>query len=70
MFDKGTMSEYIKANGGNINGSKIALSLTIKKGAVYLAAILVKELHSQTINDMFGDDDLDNLFAENPFEDA
>lgn len=70
MFDKGTMSEYIKANGGNINGSKIALSLTIKKGAVYPSAILVKELHSQTINDMFGDDNLDDLFAENPFEDA
>ena len=63
MFDKGTMSDYIKANGGNINGSKVVLSVTIKKGAVYPSAILVKELHSQTINDMFGGDDLDNLFA-------
>ena len=70
MFDKGTMSDYIKANGGNINGSKIALSLTIKKGAVYPAAILVKELHSQTINDMFDGNELDNLLSENPFEDA
>ena len=70
MFDKGTMTEYIKAKGGNINESKIALSLTIKKGAVYPSAILVKELHSQTINDMFGDDNLDDLFAENPFENA
>ena len=70
MFDKGTMTDYIKANGGNINGSKIALSLTIKKGAVYPAAILVKELHSQTINDMFDGNELDNLLAENPFEDA
>lgn len=70
MFDKGTMSEYIKANGGNINGSKIALSLTIKKGAVYPSAILVKELHSQTINDMFDGNELDNLLSENPFEDA
>ena len=70
MFDKGTMSEYIKLNGGNINGSKVVLSVTIKKGAVYPSAILVKELHSQTINDMFGGDDLDDLFAENPFEDA
>lgn len=70
MFDKGTMSDYIKVNGGNINGSKIALSLTIKKGAVYPAAILVKELHSQTINDMFDGNELDNLLAENPFEDA
>lgn len=70
MFDKGRMSDYIKANGGNINGSKIALSLTIKKGAVYPAAILVKELHSQTINDMFDGNELDNLLAENPFEDA
>ena len=70
MFDKGTMSEYIRVNGGNINGSKIALSLTIKKGAVYPAAILVKELHSQTINDMFDGNELDNLLAENPFENA
>ena len=70
MFDKGTMSDYIKANGGNINGSKIALSLTIKKGAVYPVAILVKELHSQTINDMFDGNELDNLLSENPFEDA
>lgn len=70
MLDKGTMSDYIKANGGNINGSKIALSLTIKKGAVYPAAILVKELHSQTINDMFDGNELDNLLSENPFEDA
>ena len=50
------VDDYI-ADNGNINGSKVILSITIKEGAIYPAAILIKELKKQTIEDMFEDVD-------------
>lgn len=52
LEDLGKMMEYIEAN-GNINGSKVVMLLTLKPGAVYPQAILIKELKKQTIADMF-----------------
>ena len=52
------IDDYIAEN-GNINGSKVIMSITIKDGAIYPNAILIKELHKKTINDMFAEcDDL------------
>lgn len=52
FVDKGTMADYV-ADNGNINGSKVALMLTLKPGAIYPKAIIVKELHAQSLSDMF-----------------
>lgn len=52
LEDLGKMMEFIEAN-GNINGSKVVMMLTLKPGAVYPQAILIKELKKQTIADMF-----------------
>lgn len=62
LEDLGKMMEFIEKN-GNINGSKVVLMLTLKPGAVYPQAILIKELKKQTIADMFMDipDDFDEL---------
>lgn len=59
LQDLGYMMEYIEDN-GNINGSKVIVLITIKKGAIYPQAILIKELHQQNISDMFAalDDEL------------
>ena len=58
--DLGNLVDDYIAENGNINGSKVIMSITIKEGAVYPNAILIKELHKRTINDMFVecDDDL------------
>lgn len=50
--DCGTMMSFIEAN-GNINGSEVVLMATLKPGAIYPQAILVKKLHTQTIGEMF-----------------
>lgn len=57
MQDLGNLIDDYIADNGNINGSKVILSLTIKEGAIYPAAILIKELEKQTIEDMFEDVD-------------
>ena len=50
--DYGTMMDYI-ADNGNINGSEVVLMVTLKPGAIYPQAILIKKLHTQTIGEMF-----------------
>ena len=50
--DCGTMMSFIEAN-GNINGSEVILMVTLKPGAIYPQAILIKKLHTQTIGEMF-----------------
>ena len=64
LKDLGTMWNYIQDN-GNINGSKVVLLVTLKPGAIYPQAILIKELHQTNIEDLFngfmetnGDDEL------------
>lgn len=64
LVDCGTMMSFIEAN-GNINGSKVVLMVTLKPGAIYPQAILIKELHQTNIEDLFngfmdvdGDDSL------------
>ena len=57
IIDKGDMTDYIADNGGNINGSKVVVSVTIKPGAIYPAAMIIKELHKQDIASMFDTDD-------------
>ena len=50
--DCGTMMSFIEAN-GNINGSEVVLMVTLKPGAIYPQAILIKKLHTRTIGEMF-----------------
>ena len=64
LIDCGTMMSFIEEN-GNINGSKVVLMVTLKPGAIYPQAILIKELHQTNIGDLFegfmetdGDDEL------------
>lgn len=57
IVDKGGMADYIAENGGNINGSKAVVLVSIKQGAIYPAALLIKELHKQDIGSMFKTDD-------------
>lgn len=64
LVDCGTMMKFIEDN-GNINGSKVVLMVTLKEGAIYPQAILIKELHQTNIEDLFegfmdidGDDEL------------
>lgn len=64
LKDLGTMWDYIQGN-GNINGSKVVILVTLKPGAIYPQAILIKELHQTNIEDLFdgfmetdGDDEL------------
>lgn len=52
LVDCGTMMSFIEAN-GNINGSKVVLMVTLKEGAIYPEAILIKELHQTNIEDLF-----------------
>lgn len=57
IVDFGDMTDYISDQGGNINGSKVVVAVTIKQGAIYPAAMIVKELHKQDIGSMFDTDD-------------
>ena len=52
LVDCGTMLKFIEEN-GNINGSKVVLMVTLKLGAIYPQAILIKELHQTNIDDLF-----------------
>ena len=67
----GTFGELLEKN-GNINGSKVIASITIKTGALYPRALIIKELHKQDITSIFGEDNsiIENLIEdENPFDD-
>lgn len=57
VIDKGNMTEYISNNGGNINGSKVVVLVTIKEGSYYPAAMIVKELHVVDLSSMFNNSD-------------
>lgn len=59
VSDLGRLMDYINEN-GNINGSKVVLMVTLKKGAIYPQSMLIKEKHQTTIADMFAafEDDL------------
>lgn len=52
LIDCGTMMDFI-ADNGNINGSKVVLMVTLKEGAIYPQAILLKEFHQTNIEDLF-----------------
>lgn len=66
--DCGTMMSFIEAN-GNINGSEVILMVTLKPGAIYPQAILIKKLHTQTIGEMFKGFETDaNGFLDIPSE--
>ena len=67
----GTFGDFL-ADNGNINGSKVVASITIKAGALYPKALVIKELHKQDISSIFGEDDEafnEMLANDNPFED-
>ena len=67
----GSFGDFLNAN-GNINGSKVVASITIKEGALYPKALVIKELHKTDISSVFGetDDALNELLkSDNPFED-
>lgn len=51
--NRGMIQEFLTENGGNINGSEVVALVSIKPGAVYPQAILIKKLKKQTIADMF-----------------
>lgn len=53
IADRGSMTDFIADNGGNINGSKAVVSITVKEGALYPAAIIIKELKKQDISSLF-----------------
>lgn len=57
MEDVGKLIEDYTKENGNINGSKVIMALVIKEGVIYPQGILIKELHQQSINDMFMDVD-------------
>lgn len=64
IVDKGELPEYLEANGGNINGSTAIVLVTIKPGALYPAALLIKELKKQDIGSMFAGSEFTEAFGE------
>lgn len=68
LADRGTMCDFI-ADNGSITGSKAVFGITVKPGALYPAAILIKELKIQSIDDFFNakSEGLEDFFDELPF---
>ena len=64
IIDAGNLTEYLADHGGNINGSKAVVLVSIKPGAIYPAALLIKELHVMDIGTMFAGDDFQSAFGE------
>lgn len=60
--NRGMLQEFLTENGGNINGSEVVALVSIKPGAIYPAALLIKKLKKQDIGSMFKTDD--NGFME------
>lgn len=54
---RGMLQEFLTENGGNINGSEVVTLVSIKSGAIYPAALLIKKLKKQDIGSMFKTDD-------------
>lgn len=68
IADAGNLTDYLADHGGNINGSKAVVLVSIKPGAIYPAALLIKELHVMDIGTMFAGDDFESAFGEDlPF---
>ena len=68
IADAGNLTDYLADHGGNINGSKAVVLVSIKPGAIYPAALLIKELHVMDIGSMFAGNDFENAFGEDlPF---
>ena len=66
--DKGSMTDYLAEHGGNINGSKAVVLVSIKPGAIYPAALLIKELHVLSIGSMFEGEGFMDAFGDDlPF---
>lgn len=60
--NRGIFQEFLTENGGNINGSEVVALVSIKPGAIYPAALLIKTLKKQDIGNLFKTDD--NGFIE------
>lgn len=68
IADCGAFDDFLVDNGGNINGSKVVVLVTIKPGAIYPAALLIKELVVKDIGSMFEGEDFEAVFGnELPF---
>lgn len=55
--NRGMLQEFLAENGGNINGSEVVALVSIKPGAIYPAALVIKKLKKQDIGSMFKTDD-------------
>lgn len=56
--------EAVSENYGNISGSKVVVTVKVKEGAFYPAAVCIVELHKKSLADFYEDFDFDEL----PFE--
>lgn len=64
IVDCGDFQDFLSNNGRNINGSKVVVLVTIKPGAIYPAALLIKELVVQDIGSMFEGEDFEAAFGD------
>ena len=64
VHDCGAFEDFLADQGGNINGSKVVVFVTIKPGAIYPAALLIKELVVQDIGSMFEGEDFEAAFGD------
>ena len=55
--NRGMLQEFLTENGGNINGSEVVALISIKPGAIYPAALLIKKLKTEDIGSMVTTDD-------------
>lgn len=58
--DLGSFEQILETN-GNINGSKVVVTVKIKEGAFYPAAVCIVELHKKSLADFYDDFDFDDL---------
>lgn len=58
--DLGTVEDVLK-DLGNINGSKVVVTIIIKEGAFYPVAVCIVQLVQKTLADYYGDFDFSDL---------
>lgn len=58
--DIGTVEDVLR-DLGNINGSKVVVTVLIKEGAFYPVAVCIVELEQKTLADYYGDFDFSDL---------
>lgn len=51
----------VLADNGNINGSKVVVTIKIKEGAFYPVAVCIVELHKKSLADYFDASDFEDL---------